>query len=109
MATKVATKTVTKAKTRIVPYGDRLVVRQVAQEEVLSSGLVIPDTAQEKSQQGEVVAVGPGRMEEGKRIPMEVQVGDRILFAKYSGQEVKLDQEEYLVLKESDVLGKIGG
>ncbi len=104
-----ATKSATKGASRIVPLGDRLVVRQVRQEEVLSSGLVIPDTAQEKPQQGEVLAVGPGRTEDGKRIAMEVKVGDRVLFSKYSGQEVKLDQEELLVLKESDVLAKIAG
>ena len=96
-----------KGTSKIVPLADRLVVRQVRQEEVLASGIVIPDTAQEKPQQGEVLAVGPGRVEEGKRIALEVKVGDRILFSKYSGQEVKLGTEEFLVLKESDVLAKI--
>src|SRR5947208_2785414 len=111
MTTAAARKTsATKGATsKIVPFADRLVVRQVRQEEVLSSGIVIPDTAQEKPQQGEVLAVGPGRFEDGKRVPMEVSVGDRVLFSKYSGQEVKLDQEELLVLKESDVLAKIAG
>ncbi len=109
MATKTATKVRPKVKValKLMPYGDRLVVRHVRQEEVTSSGLVIPDTAMEKPQQGEVLAVGPGRIDEGKRVPMEVKVGDRILFAKYAGQEVKFEQEEYLVLKESDVLAKV--
>lgn len=94
--------------TQLIPLGDRLVVRPVVQEEVLASGIVIPDTAKEKPQQGEVVAIGPGRLDEnGNRIAMEVAVGDRVLYKKYSGQEVKLDQEEYIVLSESDVLCKV--
>ena len=110
MATKTATKTAVKTtvRPRLVPLGDRLVIRQVQQEEVLASGIFIPDTAQEKPQQGEVVAAGPGRWEDGKRIPMDVKVGDMVLYAKYTGQEVKLDLVEYVVLKEIDVLAKIG-
>jgi chaperonin GroES len=93
---------------KIVPLGDRLVVKAVQQEEVLASGIVIPDTAKEKPQQGEVIAVGPGRLDDnGKRVPLEVKPGDRILYAKYSGQEVKIGQEEYLVLAEKDVLAKV--
>jgi chaperonin GroES len=104
--TKTATRTV--SKTKLIPLGDRIVIRPVVQEEVLASGIVIPDTAKEKPQQGEVVAVGPGRVDEnGKRIPMEVKVGDRILYAKYTGQEVKIEQEEYIVLSEKDVLCKV--
>jgi chaperonin GroES len=97
------------SKTKIVPLGDRLVVKNIQQEEVLASGIVIPDTAKEKPQQAEVIAVGPGRWdEEGKRrIPMEVQVGDIIVYAKYSGNEIKIDNEEYLILSEKDVLAKI--
>lgn len=97
------------AKTKIVPLGDRLVVKNIQQEEVLASGIVIPDTAKEKPQQAEVIAVGPGRWdEEGKRrIPMEIQVGDIIIYAKYSGNEVKIDNEEYLILSEKDVLAKV--
>jgi chaperonin GroES len=88
--------------------GDRLVIKAVVQEEVLASGIVIPDTAKEKPQQGEVLATGPGRLDDdGKRIPMEVKVGDRVLYAKYSGQEIKIDQEEYIVLSEKDVLCKV--
>ena len=94
--------------TSLIPLGDRLVIKPVVQEEVLSSGLVIPDTAKEKPQQGEVVAAGPGRLDDsGKRVTMEVQIGDRVLYAKYSGQEIKIDQEEYIVLSEKDVLCKV--
>jgi chaperonin GroES len=98
----------TATKTKLVPLHDRIVIKPVVQEEVLASGIVIPDTAKEKPQQGEVIAVGPGRMDDnGKRIAMDVQVGDRILYAKYTGQEVKIDQEEYIVLSEKDVLAKV--
>jgi len=101
-------KTATKTKAKLVPLADRVVITPLKQEEVTASGLVIPDTAKEKPQQGEVVAVGPGRLDEnGKRIPMDIQVGDRILYAKYTGTEVKLDGEEYIVLNEKDVLAKI--
>jgi chaperonin GroES len=106
----VPAKTATKktSKTKLVPLGDRIVIKPVVQEEVLASGIVIPDTAKEKPQQGEVVAAGPGRLDEnGKRIPMEVKVGDRVLYAKYTGQEVKIEQEEYIVLSEKDVLCKV--
>jgi chaperonin GroES len=97
------------AKTKIVPLADRLVVKNVQQEEVLASGIVIPDTAKEKPQQAEVVAVGPGRWDEDgeNRIPMEIAVGDIVVYAKYSGNEIKIDQEEYLILSEKDVLAKI--
>ena len=74
----------------------------------MRGGLYIPDTAKEKPQQGEVVAVGPGRIEKGERIPLEVKVGDRVLYGKYSGSEVKIDDEDVLIIKESDVLAKIG-
>ncbi len=94
--------------TKLIPLADRLVIKAVVQEEVLASGIVIPDTAKEKPQQGEVIAVGPGRLDEdGKRIPMDLKAGDRVLYAKYSGQEVKIDLEEYIVLSEKDVLCKV--
>jgi len=100
--------TATKSKTKLVPLGDRLVIKAVVQEEVLASGIVIPDTAKEKPQQGEVIAAGPGRLDEnGKRIPMEVKVGDRVLYAKYTGQEVKIERDEVIVLSEKDVLCKV--
>lgn len=108
MATPTKVKAKSKTKTKLVPLGDRIVIKPVVQEEVLASGIVIPDTAKEKPQQGEVVAAGPGRLDEnGKRVPMEVKVGDRILYAKYTGQEVKIEQEEYIVLSEKDVLCKV--
>ena len=95
-------------KTQIIPLADRLVVKNVQQEEQLASGLIIPDTAKEKPQQAEVVAVGPGRVDEkGNRVPMEVAAGDIVVYAKYSGNEIKIDQEEYLILSEKDVLAKI--
>jgi chaperonin GroES len=94
--------------TKLVPLHDRIVIRPVVQEEVLASGIVIPDTAKEKPQQGEAIAVGPGRLDDnGKRIQMDVQVGDRVLYAKYTGQEVKIDQEELIVIAEKDVLAKV--
>ncbi len=93
---------------KLQPLEDRIVVRASEAEELTSSGLVIPDTAKEKPQQGEVIAAGPGRVDEnGKRIPMEVKVGDRILYAKYTGQEVKIERDEYIVLSEKDVLCKV--
>jgi len=103
-----ATATKTKSKTKLVPLGDRLVIKAVVQEEVLASGIVIPDTAKEKPQQGEVLEVGPGRVDDdGKRIPMDVKKGDRVLYARYAGQEIKIDREEYIVLAEKDVLCKV--
>jgi len=88
------------------PLHDRVVVKRIEAEEKSSGGIIIPDTAKEKPQQGEVIAVGPGgRDEAGKLIPMDVQVGDRVLFGKWSGTEVKIDGEEYLIMKESDIMG----
>jgi chaperonin GroES len=105
-AAKTATKTA--AKTKLVPLADRLVITPLKQEEMTTSGLVIPDTAKEKPQQGEVVAVGPGRLDDdGKRIPLDVSVGDRILYAKYTGTEIKLDGDEYIVLNDKDILAKL--
>ena len=93
---------------KLIPLSDKLVLKPIVQEEVLSSGIVIPDTAKEKPNQGEVVAAGPGRRDEdGKVIPMEVGVGDRVLYAKYTGQEIKVENEEYIVLKETDILCKV--
>jgi chaperonin GroES len=106
MAAKTAAKAAT--KTKLVPLADRLVITPLKQDEITSSGLVIPDTAKEKPQQGEVVAVGPGRLDEaGKRIAMDLAVGDRILYAKYTGTDIKLDNIEYIVLNEKDVLCKL--
>ena len=102
-----------KAASRVIPLGDRVVVKQTKQDEVRASGLVIPDTAREKPQLGEVLAVGPGRLDEnGKRLPVDVKIGDRVLYAKYSGQEIPRGvfgdvDEEYMVLKETDILAQI--
>jgi chaperonin GroES len=89
------------------PLADRVVVRPLEREEKTASGILLPDTAKEKPQEGEVVAVGPGRVEDGKRIEMEVKVGDRVVFSKYAGTEVKVDNEELLILRESDILAVI--
>ena len=88
------------------PLHDRVVVKRIEAEEKTTGGIIIPDTAKEKPQQGEVIAVGPGgRDETGKLIPLDVQVGDRVLFGKWSGTEVKIDGVEYLIMKESDIMG----
>ena len=100
--------TATKAKVKIQPLGDRVVIRSLEEAEEMRGGLYIPDTAKEKPQQGEIVAIGPGRYEKGERVPMELKVGQRVLYGKYSGTEVRLDDEEYLIIKESDVLAVIG-
>ena len=92
------------------PLQDRVVVRRIEAEQKSTGGIIIPDTAKEKPQEGEVVAVGPGaRDEDGKRIAPDVKEGDRILFGKWSGTEVKLDGEEFLIMKESDIMGIVEG
>src|SRR5918911_178180 len=94
------------ARTNFRPLHDRVVVRRLEADEKTAGGIIIPDTAKEKPQQGEVIAVGPGgRDESGKLIPIDVKVGDRVLFGKWSGTEVKLDGTEYLIMKESDIMG----
>ena len=96
------------AKTKFRPLHDRVVVKRVEAEEKSKGGIIIPDTAKEKPQQGEVVAVGPGgRDENGKLVAMDLKAGDRVLFGKWSGTEVKLDGEELLIMKESDIMGVI--
>ena len=95
----------TAASTKISPLADRIVVKPLEDTETMRGGLYIPDTAKEKPQQGEVVAVGPGKMtDDGKRIAPEVKAGDKILYGKYSGTEVNVGDEQYLILRESDVL-----
>ena len=97
--------TASNTKLNISPMADRIVVEPLEETEEMRGGLYIPDTAKEKPQQGTVVAVGPGRLnDDGVRIPMEVKTGDRVLYGKYSGTEVKLDGEDYLIVKETDVL-----
>ena len=90
---------------KLKPLADRLVVEPTEQEEMTVSGIYVPETAKEKPQEGKVIAVGPGRKDDdGKRIPMDVAEGDRVLFARYAGTEIKLEDKKYLILKESDVL-----
>ena len=90
---------------KMQPLADRLVVKPIAREEVTKGGIVLPDTAKEKPQEGEVLAVGPGKMtEDGKRIPMDLKVGDIVLYSKYGGTEIKIEGEELMILRESDVL-----
>jgi chaperonin GroES len=97
-----ATKTLT--NTKVAPLADRVVVKALEDTEQMRGGLFIPDTAKEKPQQGEIIAVGPGRYEKNVRVPMEVKVGDKVLYGKYSGTEVTIDTNQYLILRESDVL-----
>jgi chaperonin GroES len=92
------------AKFNLEPLEDRIVVKPGEEEETTVSGIVIPDTAKEKPQEGEVVAVGPGRFEDGKRIPMDVKIGDKVIYSKYGGTEVKIEGDEYLILSARDVL-----
>ena len=101
MATK------TQSTTKVAPLADRVVVRALEETEQMRGGLFIPDTAKEKPQQGEIIAVGPGRYEKNVRVPMELKTGDRVLYGKYSGSEVTIDNEQYLILRESDVLAVI--
>ncbi|MEP7343669.1 MAG: co-chaperone GroES [Gemmatimonadaceae bacterium] len=93
--------------TKVAPLADRVVVKALEDAETMRGGLYIPDTAKEKPQQGEIVAVGPGRFEDGKRVPMDVKPGDKVLYGKYSGTEVTVDGESLLILRESDVLAVI--
>jgi chaperonin GroES len=93
----------------IQPLADRVVVRPIEREEMTKGGIVLPDTAKEKPQEGEVVAVGQGRLsEDGKRIPMDVKVGDIVVYAKYGGTEIKVDEDKLMILRESDILAKKG-
>lgn len=92
----------------IKPLGDRILVKRIEEEEVRKGGIIIPDTAKEKPQQGSIVAVGSGKVnEDGNRMPLEVKAGDRVLFGKYAGSEVKIGDEEYLIMREDDILGII--
>ena len=93
--------------TKIRPLHDRVIVKRLEEEEKTKGGLIIPDTAKEKPQEGTVIAVGPGKQEDGKVISMDVKSGDKILFGKYSGAEIKLDGEDHLILHEDDILGVI--
>jgi chaperonin GroES len=93
----------------VTPLHDRVLVRTLEQKETAKGGIIIPDTAKEKPQEGEVMAVGAGKIEKGKRIPLDVKVGDRILFGKYTGNDITVDDQEYLILREEEILAKISG
>lgn len=92
----------------IKPLADRVVIKALPLEEKTKSGIIMPDTAKEKPQEGEIMAVGPGKVEKGERIALDVKVGDRVIYSKYAGTEVKYDGQEYLILKESDILAVVG-
>ena len=96
------------ADVKIKPLGDRLIVKPI-ERETMKGGIIIPDTAKEKPMEGEVLAVGPGKLnEQGKRAPMDVKVGDKVLYGKYSGTEIKLDDETYLIIHQDEILGILG-
>ena len=99
--------TATKSKFKVFPLADRVAIKPMEETETMKGGLYIPDTAKEKPIQGEIVAVGPGRREKGEVIPMELKVGDRVIYGKYSGTQVELDNEEIILIKESDVIAKL--
>jgi chaperonin GroES len=98
----------TKTATKVTPLADRVVIKPLEESETMRGGLYIPDTAKEKPQQGEIMAVGAGRYEDGKRVPLDVKTGDKVLYGKYSGTEVTVDGEQVLILRESDILAVIG-
>ena len=93
----------------ITPLHDRVLVRRLEEKETAKGGIIIPDSAKEKPQEGEVMAVGAGKIEKGQRVPLDAKVGDRILFGKYTGNDIKIDDQEYLIFREEDILAKIGG
>jgi chaperonin GroES len=97
-----------KMTVNITPLHDRVLVRRLEQTETAKGGIIIPDTAKEKPQEGEVIAVGAGKLEKGHRVPLDVKAGDRILFGKYTGSEIKIDGQEYLILREEEILVKLG-
>jgi len=91
---------------KVTPLHNRVLIRRLAEKETAKGGIIIPDTAKEKPQEGEVVAVGAGKIEKGRRIPMDVNVGDRILFGKYTGNDIKVEDQDYLILNEDEILVK---
>jgi len=93
----------------VTPLHDRVLVRRLEEKETAKGGIIIPDTAKEKPQEGEVMAIGAGKIEKGKRVPLDVKVGDRILFGKYTGNDITIDDQEYLILREEEILAKISG
>src|SRR5467141_5202373 len=101
------TATKTTPKYKVHPLADRVAIRPMEETEAMKGGLYIPDTAKEKPIQGEIIAVGPGRIEKGQRVPMELKVGDRVVYGKYTGSQVDLGEEEIILIKESDVIAKL--
>ena len=93
----------------VTPLHDRVLVRRLEEKETAKGGIIIPDTAKEKPQEGEVMAIGAGKIEKGKRVPLDVKVGERILFGKYTGNDITIDDQEYLILREEEILAKISG
>jgi chaperonin GroES len=98
-----------KMTVKITPLHDRVLVRRLEEKETAKGGIIIPDTAKEKPHEGEVMAIGAGKMEKGHRIPLDVKVGDRILFGKYTGNDINIDDQEYLILREEEILVKLSG
>jgi chaperonin GroES len=92
----------------LTPLHDRVVVKRIEEKESIKGGIIIPDSAKEKQQEGEVIAIGSGKREKGELIPLDVKVGDRVLFGKYSGTEIKIDDEDLLILREEEILAKLG-
>src|ERR1700723_3040314 len=93
----------------VTPLRDRVLVRRLEEKETAKGGIIIPDMAKEKPQEGEVVAIGAGKIEKGKRVPLDVKVGDRILLGKYTGNDITIDDQEYMILREEEILAKISG
>jgi chaperonin GroES len=93
----------------VTPLHDRVLVRRMENKETAKEGIIIPDSAKEKPQEGEVIAIGPGKIEKGQRVPLDVAVGDRILFGKYTGSDITIDGQEYLILHEEEILGRLSG
>jgi len=93
----------------VTPLHDRVLVRRLEGKETAKGGIIIPDSAKEKPQEGEVIAAGAGKFEKGKRVPLDVKVGDRILFGKYTGSDIRIDDQEYLVLREDEILAQVSG
>jgi len=98
-----------KMAVNLTPLHDRVIVKRIEEKETVKGGIIIPDSAKEKPMEGEIIAVGAGKREKGELIPLDVKPGDRVLFGKYSGTEIKLDDEEFLILREEEILAKIGG
>ena len=93
----------------VTPLHDRVLVKRIEEKESVKGGIIIPDTAKEKPQEGEIIAVGAGKIEKGQRVPLDVKAGDRVLFGKYSGTEIKIEDEDFLILREEEILAKLSG